>query len=188
MGFTKNDVPGIVADRFVRHLILSLCALLVAVQAFAQEREEGGADRAAFQFRDWTVLASGDTSEAGTTNESGDSFGFACSDSCVHYIDLNTPCRNGADYRGNAKIGQSQFPLLLTCHIFEDKFVFVADLSDEYISALGAGEEVSIDVTFDDGMSRNAHFSLKGCRQAAVAAAELSPGGDDHLARSKWGP
>ena len=134
---------------------------------------------AAARFGDWVLLVSSDTSEAGTQDAVGRAFGVACGlEDCMHYIDLRQPCRNGATYPAVARIADQGFPLHLTCHHSSPgQQVLLNGLAEDYVKALAAGESVVLTVELDNG-PQEATFSLIGCREAVMAAAEaLGPGG-----------
>lgn len=152
-------------------IMAALAGLLALTGPAVALGQDTRPDWMTMQFQAWTVIVSSDGSEAGTVNEAGNVFGFVCGDQCVNFIDLQVGCSDAAAYRATATLGKKQFDLGTTCHVIEDRYVFVVDLNPAYLSALAEGQTISIQLDIGETRAAEASFSLLGCREAVYAAA-----------------
>jgi hypothetical protein len=127
------------------------------------------------RFGDWIVQVGPEASEAGTSNEAGEGFGFVCSVDCLHYVDLGPDCAAGDVVNAKATILEKEFDLVLTCEISEDFNVFIADVNLEYLATLPRGEQISLSFTSKSGTEFRTEFSLRGCAEAITLAAQAAP-------------
>ena len=156
-------------------LFQAFAALLLSVQTPPEAKAaDPSLEWVILRYGDWIVQITPEASEAGTVNQAGHGFGFVCSLYCIHYIDLHEPCTDGQIYPATATIGNQTFQLELTCRVVDDLHVFVVGIDPEYLKALRDAERITLHVTSLSGRSTNAEFSLRGCSQAATAAAETT--------------
>jgi hypothetical protein len=161
--------------------ILTMAALVWAGQPTAQAgRGARMVTRAAaaavkpITYGRWIVDTEGDWVEAWTDNESGSEFGLLCSSDCMIYLDFRVACEEGEDYPAMVNSGGGALAITMRCHHYEERQIFIAEATGDYIDMLQQDKEVGFAFPLKDGLFRVARFSTQGGYEAVVAAIRIA--------------
>lgn len=127
------------------------------------------------RFDSWVAGDYGDYTAAHTTNESGSRFGVMCGQSCIVYLNLQIDCEKGVTTPAMVNSKAGAYPITLRCHHIDDRRLFSAELTDDYIDVLDSGGEIGFAVPLASGRFGVSRYSLTGSIDAiayAITAAE----------------
>ncbi|WP_157220152.1 hypothetical protein [Flavisphingomonas formosensis] len=127
------------------------------------------------QFGDWTVFVTPEFTQASTSGAKGTAFGFVCGEDCVNFLDLRMRCEAGKDYSGTALVDARRFTITASCYEVEGISVLALNFNVPLLLEMKRAAKVHFEVAFGRRRVGMADFSLKGCREALIAAASTLP-------------